>query len=460
MGTTRVVNTRVLNPTDPINELIFFGSKVKSDVTQNLIAATIDGSIDMVTQISLDVYDPGFRLMRTGIYEPKTPVRLDGYMFETSNLVTGEQSGHEKFSVKCRPRAVRLLKKRTGKKVYTSLSPSEFVERECKAVGIKAITQNSGSRKQIARDVKSPAEKGTNVRPSTWTTFQRLAGECGFVVFEWGNIIYFGKPTWLLEREKDNAFHVHWGKKAPDGAWTPLQVPVGNKSEETKVVTIEVNVPVAAWKSIRVGGALKLSGVPGFNGTYLISALNYDLVGAALIVVQATTPENPPKVMPVNASNGSGAGRGGTDGETPWTGPGGTEPAVGTGSVSEFVQLCLSQSGDTYIFGAEANPRDPDPSAFDCSELIEWAAARTGVYIPDGSSAQIGYSQSKGLGMSVSEAINTFGALLYKPGHIAVSLGNGESIEAVGTGYGVRKMSATSRSFSWTAGGRIPGMRY
>jgi cell wall-associated NlpC family hydrolase len=31
----------------------------------------------------------------------------------------------------------------------------------------------------------------------------------------------------------------------------------------------------------------------------------------------------------------------------------------------------MSQVGKQYIFGAEANPNDPNPRDFDCSELVE-----------------------------------------------------------------------------------------
>lgn len=457
MPVNRAVRTRALNPTDPITELVFFGKKMETDTLDNLLSANVEGSMDLVTQITLDIFDPGFRRLSSGIYEPKIPARLNGYMFQISNIDLGEQNGHEKIQVKARPRAVARLKARQGKKVYKNLSPSQFVERECKAEKIECVVQKSGSRKQIKRDTKSPDEKGTNSRPSTWTTFQRLAQECGFVMFEWGNVIYFGKPTWLLERAKEDAFHVHWGDDAPNGSWIPFTVPRCTKSDETKVVTMEIDVPISAWKELKVGGALLLSGITGFDGTYLIDSLSYPLVGASTITITAKTPENPPKVKPVKAGTG-GTG----DGDTElWTGPGGTEPQTGTGSVSAFVNRCISQSGDTYIYGAETNLADSNPSAFDCSELIEWACAQVGVYMPDQSTAQINYAKSKGMGLTVAEGLNTYGAILYYSGgpHIAVSLGNGETIEAVGTGYGVRKMPA-GRSFSWTAAARIPGMRY
>ena len=56
---------------------------------------------------------------------------------------------------------------------------------------------------------------------------------------------------------------------------------------------------------------------------------------------------------------------------------------------ARFVEIARKQVGKPYVFGAEAAPNDPDPPAFDCSELVEWACARVGVAFPDGTWNQI-----------------------------------------------------------------------
>jgi hypothetical protein len=145
--------------------------------------------------------------------------------------------------------------------------------------------------------------------------------------------------------------------------------------------------------------------------------------------------------------------------------------------VEAVVQLALAQQGDRYVANAEADVNDPNPSAFDCSELVEWACGRAGVQpvMPDGSWIQQRWCKSNGLIVSVEEAIATRGALLFKhrdaagnpvdPGptcppkaHVAISLGDGHTIEAMGSQYGVLVASALQRD--WTAGGRIPGCTY
>ena len=65
-----------------------------------------------------------------------------------------------------------------------------------------------------------------------------------------------------------------------------------------------------------------------------------------------------------------------------------------------------------------ARPRrasDPNPASFDCSELTKWAAARSGVTIPDGAAHQYVWLKEQGATMSVQQALQT-------PGRVAVPL--------------------------------------
>jgi peptidoglycan hydrolase-like protein with peptidoglycan-binding domain len=127
------------------------------------------------------------------------------------------------------------------------------------------------------------------------------------------------------------------------------------------------------------------------------------------------------------------------------------------GSAELFVQRALAQNGDRYVFGAETNLNDKNPNTFDCSELVQWAAHQAGVTVPDGSWNQEAMSRNAGMKISVEEALRTRGALLFKPGHVAISLGDGRTIEAKGSKYGVGIFDGRGR---FTSGGLIPGMAY
>jgi cell wall-associated NlpC family hydrolase len=146
-------------------------------------------------------------------------------------------------------------------------------------------------------------------------------------------------------------------------------------------------------------------------------------------------------------------------------------PTTGNATTQLFLANALAEKGKPYVYGATARISDPDPKSFDCSELTLWAAARAGVKIPDGATAQYLYIRDHGGTMSVQEALHTPGALLFHfgheprdlgdipaDGHVAISLGDGEhTIEARGHAYGTDVFdNAGGRSFNFA--GMIPGM--
>jgi cell wall-associated NlpC family hydrolase len=132
--------------------------------------------------------------------------------------------------------------------------------------------------------------------------------------------------------------------------------------------------------------------------------------------------------------------------------------------VGEFIGLCLSQRGDRYQWGAKPPASDPNPTAFDCSGLVWWALARLRISFPQGSWLQLQECIKRGMLIQpLSRAFAIQGALLFRhhtptDGHIAVSLGNGSTIEARGRLYGVNEFPAAHRD--WTHAAYVPGLGY
>jgi cell wall-associated NlpC family hydrolase len=150
-------------------------------------------------------------------------------------------------------------------------------------------------------------------------------------------------------------------------------------------------------------------------------------------------------------------------------GQAGPVPDEGGATTQAFVEAALAQTGDTYVFGAEAEAGDVDPDAFDCSELTQWAAAQVGLELPDGSWLQYLELERQGAVIPVEQAIDTPGALLFSfsseptagggrpsQAHMAISLGNGSTIEARGREYGVGSWEATTDRFEYAA--VVPGL--
>ena len=132
------------------------------------------------------------------------------------------------------------------------------------------------------------------------------------------------------------------------------------------------------------------------------------------------------------------------------------------GAAEYFVREALAQAGDRYVFGAQARLDDPNPTAFDCSELVKWSAHQAGVEVPDGSWLQYQQLQQQGGAVSVEQALHTRGALLFyfsspptggRPAeaHVAISLGDGRTIEARNSRDGVGVFTANTVRFNYAA---------
>jgi cell wall-associated NlpC family hydrolase len=144
-------------------------------------------------------------------------------------------------------------------------------------------------------------------------------------------------------------------------------------------------------------------------------------------------------------------------------------------TASDFVIEAMTAIGIPYRFGGEASASDERPRSLDCSELVEWAAARVGlVDVPDGSWRQYGFCQRAGKAWPFDlfgEAVRTRGALLFtfaggdplanerpKNAHVAIVLGGGRTVEASASRGAVLVRDAHGRG--WTHAAVLPGLEY
>jgi hypothetical protein len=381
--------------------IILRGAKLKTDISQAITSASIDMSTDEVSQLTVNIEDPYFKILGSGTMALNTAVDYQDLKFQISAIAAdGGSAGLGGTSIELRPVAVQKLKNRKGPMVLKKISPSEFVQHECAAVGVRAYVEPSAKRIQIARDVLKSGEAAGNEAPSSWTTFKRLAQEVGYVLFEQAGVICFGRPS----------FFVKWAAISPDPNWNVdafwntgaekfrlVKAPSCRMSvDSTDGVSVTVQLPIERSFYARPGRVLRLRGVPLFTGNYFITRVSYDLAGLGDVTVEAKTPQDPEPQPPEATVNSSGSGSSKTATSSTDNGLSGTTGRRGEKSAYDFVYWALKQQGDTYRFGAEARKSDKDPDVFDCSELVEWAAAQAGCYMPDGSANQRSYCRSKG----------------------------------------------------------------
>lgn len=439
----------------------------------NLGDAVLGGRVELTSQeaseVTLELVNTGRRLWGMGRGIVATGARFDWSglgEFRVAVVDAGDNGGVDTVTIAARPEAIHALKQPTmdaGVLSGKDISPTEWLQRRLRLAApgraLRFMGQGSPRRTDIA-----PVEQGDGTLETAWQVAQRLAKELGYWLFEAAGVLYFGQPKWLagLGTELKVALVAGaWG----DARLDPVGRPAVRKSLDSEEgATLEVQLPRWRGEQARPGMRIASKGLYGVPQRWLVTRVSWPVDGgSAPVTVEAAEPVNPKPQPPGGTSAGDGSGSS-SSGSTPSSS--GSTPATqsGTGSALDFVTECLRQTGDAYVFGAEANPTDADPDAFDCSELVQWAAARVGVTIADGA-----YNQWKACtAISIDQAKRTRGALLFVGDgtgsgrdaitHVAVSLGDGSNtIEARGRAYGVVQAPIAGR-FDYA--GLIPGMRY
>lgn len=448
----------------PLSPLRIYGSRMWADYSRVIIGApTFEAGIETVPNLKFTVADPDGVLLfkhnnvfRKGarVQYADLNMRIDSITFEPGSHGTGQ------ITVTAIDDIVYGLMNLTGPMTRAGWSATQWLHTELYLAGLSPakslLAEAVVTQSQISRDVPDQqGSTGGGQRPSSWTTQLRLGKELGKRCFISGSRIVFGSSQFAMRWCAPGALLLSKGAGGPGEKWFNLPtvdyVSVGNRSD---VLQVTGKVPFNRALFFRPGVPIAVRNTPSVAGdktrSFMLSKVSFtlgtDVDGADVTLIE---PVDPPKEPPNSPSANSGSTSSGT-----YTSGGGAD-----GQVAKFVSLALAQAGDRYGFGAEASPSDPNPRVFDCSELVEWAAARAGISprVPDGSAAQRSHCERHHTMISIANARKTKGALLFMPGHVAISLGNGKTIEAMNPSNGVRQGNFDRRG--WTAAARIPGAK-
>lgn len=138
-------------------------------------------------------------------------------------------------------------------------------------------------------------------------------------------------------------------------------------------------------------------------------------------------------------------------------------------TVQDLLNEASKHVGATYNNGAGRtwSANVAAPPSFDCSGFIQYLGKRTGAGDPGSvSTVQYANAQKAGLAINIDQARKTPGALLYKPGlgnngHVAMVYdAQGDTIEATGSGGGVRIIKGGANKKYFTQASLMAGVDY
>lgn len=129
----------------------------------------------------------------------------------------------------------------------------------------------------------------------------------------------------------------------------------------------------------------------------------------------------------------------------------------------DLVALLARHTGGPYGYGSKWPLNNPNPHGpVDCSGYVAWGCYQLGRPLNGGSWEQLAKCRTAHTIITVADAIRTPGALLFVgpngETHIAVSRGDGTTVEARGKAYGVGSWTAIGRP--WSTAALVPNISY
>jgi len=456
----------VLKQFNAPEKLVLEGKTMTADVVGHVLDCTAERSLDGAPTITLTVHDSSHKLLRSGLLADRTSVVLDGIGFE---LVSVRKNG-DTLSLIFEDMVATALRRRTEPRKVNAgaMTHVDFVKllvNEESWIEVATWPALAGvSKTELARG--NPGDDTPSDNPeSSWAAIERLARERG-----WRRWVRDGK-LWYLP----DAFLLLGDPlyKIKDGYQPGVQSVDFDFDIGKPVATITVMALIERW-GVPIGEIVEITEMGPANGKWIVHSISRSAFSteARITLVKGNPLLPEPEPQTTSTAGQSDLGESGYIIASPSPGlpslviatpvpgidvPG---PKTNTGSpLNRIITRARTNIGKPYIFGAKG------PDAYDCSGFTADASRAAGGRLVGAAIQQYYSCKSRGLLISPTKAIYTYGALLFRIGatakegnHVAFSLGDGRTLEAKGKAYGCGIFSALNRN--WTHGGYIPGIEY
>lgn len=447
-----------------IGVIYVVGQQIGADIGLQVIGEpAFRAGLDVIPHVSFSVIDPNFGWSNQRLFEGGNRVtwRDAELRTDTATYVPGDH-GQGEADVVAEDDIVHALRHLRGPKTESNVDAVTWLFQELSTAGYDPtrylLGESVPSQSTISRDVWDPAQGVVSEAeyPSAWTTVLRLAKELGKWCFISGRRIIFGSARFSMAWAAPAPVYLGWDKAPPEEQMVDIPTTVrATIAERVMTLQVKCRVPHARAGLFRPGVPVNVYGVMGTSATrdqphlMMVTDIEHvlatDTDGADVTLIEPVDPPpHPPGSTNDPNKNPATAGAAGISG-------GGAD-----GQVETFVRNALSQTGKAYVYGAQPSATDPNPRAFDCSALVQWASTRAGIAgVPRTAAAQHGDCDL----ISADTAIATRGALLFPAdlSHVAISLGNGSTIEASDESRPVGQLNARGRNFA--SGGKLRGAK-
>jgi len=299
-------------PIDPDLISITNPSGQNLDITPAITRLSASFTMDMASEINFEVVDKDFKFASAGYFDIRRDITYAGMLFEVSAVDVQRSSGLDPlYRIAARSKAIQLMKRDKGAEAFTGLTPTQFAATVAARFSMGFFGQETTKSQTIVKG------RSANVDESVWDVLSRVANDNQFVVYETNNILFFTSQTHLAGKWGDPDFIFQGNTLIPFGwpesldsafpgaqnRYQLMEMPSLRRSDDDPMdAEGTILVERTNGRQLRPGMTINLTGIPKFEGLYLITAVEFEEGVADPVTVSFRIPSDP------EAPAGSGGG--------------------------------------------------------------------------------------------------------------------------------------------------------
>lgn len=267
----------------PIEGLFFGDLSVMQavNVSEAVTSLEVSYTMDAVSQLTIELEDLDLSLFRANTFQVRRDVRYGDDLFEIAAVEIGPGSGSgAKVTVEARRKQIQMMKRDKKPDAYGGISATDYARIVAERYRLAFVGEPTATKRTILQAQTDQEDE------SVWDVLQRLAGEAGFVVFEFGGILIFGSQQWLLNRFGNNVAFEYGGPET--NYYQVLELPTMRRSDDDPYAASgNVILDRKRARDLRPGVTATLINMGEFDGQYLITEVVWkdgepDPVGVAI----------------------------------------------------------------------------------------------------------------------------------------------------------------------------------
>jgi hypothetical protein len=282
------------------------------DITPAITRLAVSFTMDMASEINFEVVDKDFKFASAGYFDIRRDITYAGMLFEVSAVDVQRSSGLDPlYRVSARSKAIQLMKRDKGAEAFTGLTSTQFAATVAARFSMGFFGQETTKSQTIVKG------RSSNVDESVWDVLTRVANDNQFVVFETNNILFFTSQTHLAGKWGDPDFIFQGNTLIPFGwpesldsvfpgaqkRYQLMEMPTLRRSDDDPMdAEGTILVERTNGRQLRPGMTINLTGIPKFEGLYLITSVDFEEGVSDPVTVNFRIPSDP------EAPSGSGGG--------------------------------------------------------------------------------------------------------------------------------------------------------